>query len=105
MVRLTVPVALPVALVAAISTENSPETAGVPEMSPLVASSANPSGSPLAEKLVGWFAARIRYSKCSATLAKAVAALSMTGCGGVGIVALTSADGGPSPATLTAETT
>ena len=80
-VRLSVAVPVPPLLVALRATLNAPADAGVPEITPVPASTASPAGSPLAPKLVGLFVAVIVYEKAAPTVPLAPRELVMTGGG------------------------
>ena len=70
---------VPVAFVALTVTVNVPPVVGVPEITPVVVSSFNPGGRPVAAKLVGLFVAVIWYVRGTPLVPFTVAGLVMPG--------------------------
>ena len=77
-VRVTVPLPVPVALVAVRATGNVPACVGVPEITPVPGSRPKPFGNPVAPKPVAPLATTVKLNACP-TMPFAVAALVMIG--------------------------
>ena len=85
-VKVSVALPVPPALVALIVTLYVPAVVGVPEITPVLVFTLKPGGKPVAPKLVGLFVAVIVYENATPAVPVAVRELVITGGGGLLIV-------------------